>query len=425
MQTAGGLPPLVAPGAPLGDAESARTQRQARLPELGETGQRRLANARVLVVGAGGLGAPALLYLAAAGVGTIGIVDDDVVSVSDLHRQVIHSAGAVGEPKVDSAARRLAELAPEVVVRRYPVRLDETNVASLLTGHDLVLDGADTFATRFLVSDACAAAGLPLVWASVLRLDAQVSVFWSRPPAGVAPVTLRDLFPEPPAAHLVPSCAEAGVLGALCGIVGSMMAIEAIKLVAGIGHPLLGRVAVVDALTMRVREVPLVPTAPASPPRPVASSAAAGAVGAPASPGPVGSSPAPRPRPWGSSSPAALAADDGPGALTAEAYLALTRSSTHPTVLLDVREPSEHAVDALAGAVNVPVSTLVQAARGGRVSEVLAAAGVPDGAQVVAYCSHGIRAARAVDLLTEDGWRADTLSPEAVARIRAAERAVR
>lgn len=396
MQTADGLPtlpPLVEPAAPLSPAEASRTQRQARLPELGETGQRRLANARVLVVGAGGLGAPALQYLAAAGVGTIGIVDDDVVSVSDLHRQVIHSAGAVGEPKVDSAARRLLELAPEVVVHRHAVRLDETNVATLLAGYDLVLDGADTFTTRFLVRDACAARGLPLVWASVLRFDAQVSVFWSRPPAGVAPVTLRDLFPEPPAPHLVPSCAEAGVLGALCGIVGSMMAIEAIKLLAGIGRPLLGRVAVVDALTMRVREVPLVPSSA------------------------VPSAPS-----WSAS---AWAADDGPGTLTVEAYLDLTRDPAHPTVLLDVREPSEHAVDALTGAVNVPISDLVQAARVGQVSQVLAAAGVHDGSQVVAYCSHGIRAARAVDLLTEAGWRADTLLPEAVARLRAAERSTR
>ncbi len=397
MQTADGLPtlpPLVEPAAPLSPAEASRTQRQARLPELGETGQRRLANARVLVVGAGGLGAPALQYLAAAGVGTIGIVDDDVVSVSDLHRQVIHSASGVGEPKVDSAARRLLELAPEVVVHRHAVRLDETNVAALLAGYDLVLDGADTFATRFLVSDACADRGLPLVWGSVLRFDAQVSVFWSRPPAGIAPVTLRDLFPQPPAAHLVPSCAEAGVLGALCGIVGSMMAIEAIKLLAGIGRPLLGRVAVVDALTMRVREVPLVPSVPA-----------AGA------------------RPWVTR--AAWAADDGPGTLTLATYLDLTRDSVHPTVLLDVREPSEHAVDALTGAVNVPVSDLVQAARVGHVSQVLAAAGVREGAQVVAYCSHGIRAARAVDLLTEAGWRAGTLLPEAVARLRTAERSAR
>lgn len=403
MQSADGLPlpPLVAPGAPLSAAEAVRTQRQARLPELGETGQRRLANARVLVVGAGGLGAPALQYLAAAGVGTIGIVDDDVVAASDLHRQVIHSAGAVGEPKVDSAARRLLELAPEVVVHRHGVRLDETNAAALVTGYDLVLDGADTFATRFLVSDACAAAGLPLVWASVLRFDAQVSVFWSRPPHGVTPVTLRDLFPEPPAPHLVPSCAEAGVLGALCGIVGSMMAIEAVKLIAGVGRPLLGRVAVVDALTMRVREVPLVPV-----------------------PAALGGRP-PVPTAGHAPSPAAWTPDDGPGALTLEAFLGLTKDSARPTVLLDVREPSEHVVDALAGAVNVPISGLVQAARTDRVAELLAAAGVPEGAQVVAYCSHGIRAARAVGILTEAGWYADTLSPEAVNRLRAVERVTR
>lgn len=400
------LPPLVDPGAPLSAAEASRAQRQSRLPELGETGQRRLANARVLVVGAGGLGAPALLYLAAAGVGTIGVVDDDLVSLSDLHRQVIHAAAAVGEPKVDSAARRLAELAPELVVHRHPVRLDHANASSLLSGYDLVLDGADNFATRFLVSDACAAAGIPVVWASVLRFDAQVSVFWSRPPEGVAPVTLRDLFPEPPAPDLVPSCAEAGVLGALCGIVGSMMAVEAVKLVVGIGRPLLGRVAVVDALTMRVREVPLSHGTLAGTSRPTTSSTRAAL------------------RVQGSSSPAPPHAGDRPDAgLTPEAYLDLSRAST--TALLDVREPSEHAADGLTAAVNVPFSDLLRAARSGRVSELLAAVGVPSGAQVVAYCSAGARAARAGRLLADAGWRAQTLSPEAVARLRDAQRVTR
>ena len=189
------LPPLVAPGPPLAESEARRTARQTRLPELGELGQRRLAAARVLVIGAGGLGAPALLYLAAAGIGTIGIVDDDVVALTDLHRQVIHATAAVGEPKVDSAARRLTELAPDLVVEPHRLRLDESNAATVLQGYDLVLDGTDTFATRYLISDTCAALGAPLVWASVLRFDAQVSVFWSRPPAGLPPVTLRDLFP--------------------------------------------------------------------------------------------------------------------------------------------------------------------------------------------------------------------------------------
>lgn len=395
-RAAGTLPPLVPPGAPLSAAEAARTQRQARLPELGETGQRRLANARVLVVGAGGLGAPALQYLAAAGVGTIGVVDDDVVSVSDLHRQVIHAMAAVGEPKVDSAARRLVELAPEVVVHRHRERLDETNAAALLAGYDVVLDGADTFATRFLVADTCADLGLPLVWGSVLRFDAQVSVFWSRPPQGVAPVSLRDLFPEPPEAHLVPSCAQAGVLGALCGIVGSMMAIQVIALVAGIGRPLLGRVAVVDALSMRVRDVPLVRGPAAGAPAPAPASAARPA---PATTRPV--------------------IDSGQGAgLTAEGFLNLRRASPRAMALLDVREPSEHAVDGLAGAVNVPVSELLQAARDGHVSELLVAAGVPVGTRLVAYCSAGVRAATAARLLADAGWRAHTLAPDAVTRLR-------
>ncbi len=397
-RASGALPPLVPPGGPLSDAEAARTQRQTLLPELGETGQRRLANARVLVVGAGGLGAPALQYLAAAGVGTIGIVDDDVVSVSDLHRQVIHAVGAVGEPKVDSAARRLVELAPEVVVHRHRGRLVETNAAALLAGYDVVLDGADTFATRFLVADTCADLGLPLVWGSVLRFDGQVSVFWSRPPQGVPPVTLRDLFPEPPEAHLVPSCAQAGVLGAVCGVVGSMMAIQAIALVAGIGRPLLGRVAVVDALSMRVREVPLGhgPAAGASHPVATRTPAADAATG--------GSRPA---------------LDRGPVTdLTVEEFLDLRRASPRAIVLLDVREPSEHAADGLAGAVNAPVSELLRAARDGQVSELLVAAGVPVGTRLVAYCSAGVRAARAARLLLDAGWHARALAPDAVAWLR-------
>ncbi len=403
------LPPLVEPGPPLDAAEARRTMRQTRLPELGELGQRRLAAARVLVVGAGGLGAPALLYLAAAGVGTIGIVDDDEVSVTDLHRQVIHATAAVGEPKVDSAARRLAELAPDVVVERHRLRLDESNARDVMGGYHLVLDGTDTFATRYLISDTCAELGVPLVWASVLRFDAQLSVFWSRPPAGVAPVTLRDLFPEPPAPGSVPSCAEAGVLGALCGMVGSMMATEAVKLVVGAGQVLLGRVAVVDALGMRVREVPLLPRA------------ATEAVQGPPRGLVVGGRPEPfatarRPARPTSAAPAAEPSGD----LSLEDFRALAAGGG--TVLLDVREPSEYAVDALPGAVNVPVSALVQAARSGvaAVRAVLTGAGADPDARLVAYCAVGARSARAVQLLAAEGLRARTLAPAAVTAVRAA-----
>jgi adenylyltransferase/sulfurtransferase len=250
---------LVEPGPPLPPDEVARTARQVLLPGLGETGQRRLAAARVLVVGAGGLGSPVLSYLAAAGVGTLGVVDDDIVDVSNLHRQVIHTVSEVGQPKVLSAARRVRGLSPHIDVEAYQVRLDTDNAERLLDGWDVVLDCTDSFTTRYTVADACAALGVPLVWGTLLGLDGQVSVFWSRPPAGAPALRLRDLFPQPPAPGTVPLCEQAGVLGALCGIVGAMMAAEAVKLVVGFGDVLLGRVAVVDVATMRVHEVPLVP----------------------------------------------------------------------------------------------------------------------------------------------------------------------
>lgn len=415
------LPPLVEPGPPLDGPEAERTARQSRLPELGELGQRRLAAARVLVIGAGGLGAPALLYLAAAGVGTIGIVDDDEVALTDLHRQVIHATAALGEPKVASAARRLAELAPDVIVEAHRVRLDEANARTLLTGYDLVLDGTDTFATRYLISDTCAELGVPLVWASVLRFDAQVSVFWSRPPAGIAPVTLRDLFPEPPAPGSVPSCAEAGVLGALCGMVGSMMATEAVKLIIGAGQVLLGRVAVVDALGMRVREVPLLPRA-ASAPTDAATEAAGASPQAMTERLAVGTHPVPfTARATGDPrGPAATRAATVSGDLSLDEYRALAGTDPAP-VLLDVREPSEFAVDALPGAVNVPVSALVQASRHGPdvVHALLTEAGADPAGLLVAYCAVGARSARAVQLLAATEHRARTLAPAAVTAIRA------
>jgi adenylyltransferase/sulfurtransferase len=253
------LPPLVDPVAALPDAERGRTDRQRRLPEIGDIGQRRLAAARVIVIGTGGLGAPALTYLAAAGIGTIGIVDDDVVELSNLHRQPVHGVSDVGRPKVDSAAESIAALAPDATIVRHQVRLEAGNARELLGGYDLVVDGTDTFETRYLVDDVCAELGLPLVWATVLRFDAQLSVFWATPPTGHG-IRLRTLFPEPPAPGEVPSCAEAGVLGALCGQVGAMMAQEAVKLITGIGDPLLGRVLVIDALRARQREIPLLPT---------------------------------------------------------------------------------------------------------------------------------------------------------------------
>ncbi|MGN7199135.1 molybdopterin-synthase adenylyltransferase MoeB [Arthrobacter sp. SAFR-044] len=244
------LDPLVEPAADLTPAEVERYSRHLIIPEIGALGQRRLKNAKVLVIGAGGLGAPALLYLAAAGVGTIGIIDDDVVDLSNLQRQVIHGVSDVGRPKIESARDAIAELNPLVEVRLHNVRLDASNALELFSGYDLILDGADNFATRYLVNDAAAILGKPYVWGSIFRFDGQVSVFWEQHGP-----TYRDLYPEAPPAGSVPSCGEGGVFGMLCAAVGSLMVTEAVKLITGVGRSLLGRVALFDALGGSWREI--------------------------------------------------------------------------------------------------------------------------------------------------------------------------
>src|SRR6478672_58966 len=244
------LDPLVEPAADLTAAEVERYSRHLIIPEIGALGQRRLKNAKVLVIGAGGLGAPALLYLAAAGVGTIGIIDDDVVDLSNLQRQVIHGVSDVGRPKIESARDAIAGLNPLVDVRLHNVRLDSSNALELFSGYDLILDGADNFATRYLVNDAAAILGKPYVWGSIFRFDGQVSVFWEQ----YGP-TYRDLYPEAPPAGSVPSCGEGGVFGMLCAAVGALMVTEAVKLITGVGRSLLGRVALFDALGGSWREI--------------------------------------------------------------------------------------------------------------------------------------------------------------------------
>ncbi|MDP9985158.1 adenylyltransferase/sulfurtransferase [Arthrobacter oryzae] len=244
------LDPLVEPAADLTPDEVERYSRHLIIPEIGALGQRRLKNAKVLVIGAGGLGAPALLYLAAAGVGTIGIIDDDVVDLSNLQRQVIHGVSDVGRPKIESARDAIAELNPLVDVRLHNVRLDSSNALGLFSGYDLILDGADNFATRYLVNDTAAILGKPYVWGSIFRFDGQVSVFWEKHGP-----TYRDLYPEAPPAGSVPSCGEGGVFGMLCAAVGSLMVTEAVKLITGVGRSLLGRVALFDALGGSWREI--------------------------------------------------------------------------------------------------------------------------------------------------------------------------
>ncbi len=244
------LPPLVEPAAELTVDEVRRYSRHLIIPDVGMTGQKRLKNAKVLCVGAGGLGSPALLYLAAAGVGTLGIVDFDVVDESNLQRQVIHGQSDIGRSKAESARDSIQEINPYVNVIVHQERLDSDNAMQIFADYDLIVDGTDNFATRYLVNDACVLLGKPYVWGSIYRFDGQASVFW----AEYGPC-YRCLYPEPPPPGMVPSCAEGGVLGVLCASIGSIQVNEAIKVITGIGEPLVGRLMIYDALEMTYRSV--------------------------------------------------------------------------------------------------------------------------------------------------------------------------
>lgn len=248
------MQPLVAPAPALDPAELVRTARHAVLAGIGEEGQRRLASAHVAVVGAGGLGSPALLALAAAGVGSITVIDDDIVELTNLQRQLAHRVEDIGRPKTASAERAILALSPGADVVTAAERLDSENAERLFAGADIVVDTSDSFTTRRDVAAAAEALGIPLVWGAVQEWHAQATVFWSDPPEGHAPVVLSDLFPlgtegEPP------SCAQVGVLGALCVQVGGMLAGEVVKLITGAGDPLLGRLAVIDGLSARQHEI--------------------------------------------------------------------------------------------------------------------------------------------------------------------------
>lgn len=237
--------------------EIERYARHLLLAEVGGPGQQKLKAARVLVLGAGGLGAPLIQYLAAAGVGTIGIVDDDVVALSNLQRQVIHDTASVGLPKVDSARDAVARLNPHVAIETHALRLDAGNADGIFAAYDVVADGTDNFETRFLAADRCSELRRPLVTAAVGRFDGSLTTLlpWAANGEGVPNPRFRDLFPEPPPPGLLPSCAEAGILGALTGILGSLQAAEVLKLVLGIGEPLIGRLLLVDALSMRFETI--------------------------------------------------------------------------------------------------------------------------------------------------------------------------
>ncbi len=242
---------------PLDAQELERYARHIVLPEVGGPGQQKLKRARILVVGAGGIGSPVVFYLAAAGIGTIGIADDDTVSLSNLQRQVLHRTGDVGRSKLDSAVDAVAALNPHVTVVAHPLRLDADNGRDIVADYDLVIDGSDNFATRYAMADLCEAGRQPLVTAAVNRFSGSLTVLkpFEANTDGQPNPGYRDLFPEAPPAGLVPSCAEAGILGVTTGVLGTLAASEAIKLVCGVGEPLVGRFLMIDLLTMRIEEI--------------------------------------------------------------------------------------------------------------------------------------------------------------------------
>ena len=358
------LPPLVSPAAELTREEVARYSRHLILPEFGALAQRRLKNARVLVIGAGGLGSPTLLYLAAAGVGTLGIVEFDTVEESNLQRQIIHRTSDVGRSKARSARDAIADLNPLVAVDLHECRLEPHNAVALFERYDLIVDGTDNFATRYLVNDAAAIARKPYVWGSVFGFGGQVSVFYDDAPDGRA-VGYRDLFPEPPPPGAAPSCAEGGVLGVLCASIASVMSTEAVKLITGIGEPLLGRLMIYDALDMTYRTI-AVRRDPAAPP--ITALADYDAL-------------------------CATAPGDDESSITPRRLREMLDSGTG-VALIDVREPAEWEINRIDGALLIPGSDIESGQGMDR---------IPAGRIPVLYCKTGARSARAVAALKSAG----------------------
>ena len=371
--------PLAPVGEELSPSERTRFARHVILPGIGDTGQRRLRASRVLVVGAGGLGSPILLYLAAAGVGRLTVVDDDTVDSTNLQRQVVHGVADVGRPKVESAVDALAGLAPDATVVPVMERLTAANILDLVADHDVVVDGADNFPTRYLVGDACTRLGVPHVWGSVFQHDAQVSVWW----AGEGPC-YRCVFPTPPPPGAVPSCSTGGVLGASVGAVGSVMAEEVVKLLVGAGEPLVGRLLLHDAWrqqwsTIAVAADPdcLVCGDAADPKRPLGIEQDALSV-------------------IGSGSPTGDLALPSITATALASRLREREAGRDEFVLVDVREPGEREVVTIPGALPIPLAQV----RSGE-GDVLA--DCADGIPVLVHCKSGARSAEAVRLLRERG----------------------
>jgi molybdopterin/thiamine biosynthesis adenylyltransferase/rhodanese-related sulfurtransferase len=366
------LPPLVSPADDLTVEEVRRYSRHLIIPDVGKTGQRRLKNARVLVVGAGGLGSPALLYLAAAGVGTLGIVDFDVVDESNLQRQIIHGQSDIGRPKAVSAMESIHEVNPLVNVVLHEERLDSDNAMQIFEPYDLIVDGTDNFATRYLVNDACVLLGKPYVWGSIYRFDGQASVFW----AEYGPC-YRCLYPEPPPPGMVPSCAEGGVLGVLCASIGSIQVNEAIKVITGIGEPLVGRLMIYDALemnyrTVRVRKDPECPVCGKNP-----------------------------------TITELIDYEEFCGTVSEDAQKAAAGSTITATelkdmldhgediFLIDVREPNEYEIVSIPGAVLIPKGEFLSGAALER---------LPQDKRIVLHCKSGQRSAEALAVVKDAGF---------------------
>ena len=361
------LPPLVEPAEELSVEEIARYSRHLIIPDVGVPGQKRLKNAKVLVVGAGGLGSPALLYLAAAGVGTLGILDFDVVDESNLQRQVIHGVSDLGKSKALSAKESVAEINPHVNVILHEERLDSDNALDIFRPYDLILDGTDNFATRYLVNDAAVLLGKPYVWGSIYRFEGQVSVFWDEHGPNY-----RDLYPVPPPPGMVPSCAEGGVLGVLCASIGSVMVTEAIKLITGIGESLLGRLMVYDALEMSYRTIKIRKDPKAEPiTQLIDYDEFCGVVSDEAQQAAVGST------------------------ITAADLKEMLDAGKDP-YLVDVREPVEYEIVKIPGGVLVPKDRILS-------GEALAE--LPQDKPLVLYCKTGVRSAEALAAVKAAGFR--------------------
>jgi len=371
------LPPLVEPAAELSVDEVRRYSRHLIIPDVGMAGQKRLKNAKVLCVGAGGLGSPALMYLAAAGVGTLGILEFDTVDESNLQRQIIHGQSDVGRSKAQSAADSVAQINPYVQINIHETRLDSSNVMELFSQYDLIVDGTDNFATRYLVNDACVLLNKPYVWGSIYRFDGQASVFWSEHGP-----CYRCLYPEPPPPGMVPSCAEGGVLGVLCASIGSIQVNEAIKVLTGIGEPLVGSLIVYDALEMTYRKIKIRkdPNCAICGENPTVTElidydAFCGAV-----------------------SDAAVEAivDSTINVRQLKEMLDAREAGERDFILIDVREPGEYEIVNIPGAVLIPKNEFLM----GDALEHL-----PQDKQVVLHCKSGVRSAEVLAVVKNAGFK--------------------